>query len=146
MSKEVAEIVLISRDLQTLEQLKKELIIKGATSQLTTSTNMADLQNAQLVLTVTSSVGAVIEPSFLAPGSVICDVARPSDVAVQVKAARDDVLVIDGGIIEVPGPVEFHFNFGLPPGKTFACMAETIALTLEGRFEDYTIGKNIAAE
>jgi predicted amino acid dehydrogenase len=56
---------------------------------------------------------------------------------------RDDILVIDGGMVDVPGPVNFHFNFGFPPGKSFACMAETIALTLEGRFEDYTVGKNI---
>lgn len=146
LSKEVAEIVLISRDQQALEKLKSQLKTKGATSQLTISTNMADLHKAQLILTVTSAIGAVIEPSFVAPGSVICDVARPRDVAAQMKAAREDVLVIDGGIVEVPGPVDFHFSFGLPPGKTYACMAETMALALEGRFEDYTIGKNIAAE
>jgi len=49
-------------------------------------------------------------------------------------------------MVEVPGAVDFHFNFGLPPGKTYACMAETIALALEGRFEDYTIGKDISIE
>ncbi len=54
---------------------------------------------------------------------------------------RDDVLVIDGGMVEVPGPVNFHFDFGLPPGKAYACMAETMVLALEGRFEDYTVGK-----
>jgi len=35
-------------------------------------------------------------------------------------------------------------NFGFPPGKAYACMAETIALALEGRFEDYTLGKDIS--
>jgi len=54
------------------------------------------------------------------------------------------VLVIDGGIVDVPGQVDFHFDFGFPPGKAYACMAETIALALEGRFEDYTIGKEIS--
>jgi predicted amino acid dehydrogenase len=60
-----------------------------------------------------------------------------------VAAARDDILVIDGGMVDVPGPVDFHFNFGFPPGKAYACMAETIALALEGRFEDYTLGKRL---
>ena len=82
-------------------------------------------------------------PEHLHPGSVVCDVARPRDVSAKVAAVRDDILVIDGGMVDVPGPVDFHFNFGFPPGKSFACMAETIALTLEGRFEDYTVGKNI---
>jgi fatty aldehyde-generating acyl-ACP reductase len=39
--------------------------------------------------------------------------------------------------------VDFHFDFGFPPGKAYACMAETMALALEGRFEDYTLGKRI---
>jgi predicted amino acid dehydrogenase len=63
-----------------------------------------------------------------------------------VAASRDDILVIDGGMVDVPGPVDFHFNFGFPPGKVYACMAETIALALEGRFEDYTLGKIITRE
>jgi predicted amino acid dehydrogenase len=63
-----------------------------------------------------------------------------------VAAVRDDILVIDGGMVDVPGPVDFHFNFGFPPGKSYACMAETIALALEGRFEDYTLGRHITRE
>jgi fatty aldehyde-generating acyl-ACP reductase len=77
---------------------------------------------------------------------VVCDVARPRDVSAMVSAARDDILVIDGGMVDVPGPVNFHFNFGFPPGKAYACMAETIALALEGRFEDYTLGKHLTRE
>jgi predicted amino acid dehydrogenase len=74
---------------------------------------------------------------------VICDVARPRGVSARVAVARDDVLVIDGGMVEAPGQVDFHFDFGFPPGKAYACMAETMALALEGRFEDYTLGKQI---
>jgi len=54
--------------------------------------------------------------------------------------------VIDGGMVDVPGTVDFHFDFGFPPGKAYACMAETMALALEGRFEDYTLGKEISLE
>jgi hypothetical protein len=49
-------------------------------------------------------------------------------------------------MVDVPGSVDFHFNFGFPPGKAYACMAETIALALEGRFEDYTLGKHLVRE
>jgi predicted amino acid dehydrogenase len=48
--------------------------------------------------------------------------------------------------VDVPGPVNFNFDFGFPPGKAYACMAETIALALEGRFEDYTVGKEISLQ
>jgi predicted amino acid dehydrogenase len=104
------------------------------------------LKEAQLILTVTSAIHDVIHAEDLQAGSVVCDVARPRDVSAMVAAVRNDILVIDGGMVDVPGPVNFHFNFGFPEGKAYACMAETIALALEGRFEDYTVGKNITLE
>jgi predicted amino acid dehydrogenase len=104
---------------------------------------MEVLRHAQLILTVTSAIHDIIHPEHLRPGAVVCDVARPRDVSAMVAAARNDILVIDGGMVDVPGPVDFHFNFGFPPGKSYACMAETMALALEGRFEDYTLGKDI---
>ncbi len=146
LCQETAELILIGRRLPALEELKRKLQDRQPRASIRISTDMADLQQAQLVLTVTSAIEAVIEPAHLQPGCVVCDVARPRDVAAQVASVREDVLVIDGGMIEVPGAVDFHFNFGLPAGKAFACMAETIALALEGRFEDYTLGKEIQIE
>jgi len=63
-----------------------------------------------------------------------------------MATSRPDILVIDGGMVEVPGNVNFNFDFGFPPSKSYACMAETMALALEGRFEDYTLGKNITRQ
>jgi hypothetical protein len=48
--------------------------------------------------------------------------------------------------VEVPGPVEFNFNFGLPRKTALACMAETMILALEKRYESYTLGKSITVE
>jgi predicted amino acid dehydrogenase len=101
------------------------------------------LRHAQLILTVTSAIHDIIHPEHLRSGAVICDVARPRDVSAMVAGLRNDILVIDGGMVDVPGPVDFHFNFGFPLGKSYGCMAETMALALEGRFEDYTLGKEI---
>jgi len=136
---------LIGRRRDALESLRAELQPK-ANAELVTSTSMNVLSETQLILTVTSAVHDVIRPEFLQPGSVVCDVARPRDVSAMVTAKRDDILVIDGGMVDVPGPVDFHFNFGFPPGKAYACMAETMALAMEGRFEDYTLGKNITRQ
>ena len=142
---EAARTLLVARDEKKLEALRDRLQIK-ARSELVISTKMDVLKDAQLILTVTSSIHDVIRPEYLQPGSVVCDVARPRDVSAMVAAVRDDILVIDGGMVDVPGPVDFHFNFGFPDGKAYACMAETIALALEGRFEDYTVGRDITLE
>jgi fatty aldehyde-generating acyl-ACP reductase len=145
LADEAARLILVARDEKKLEVLRDRLKFH-ARSELVVSTNMEVLKDAQLILTVTSAIHDVIHAEDLQAGSVVCDVARPRDVSAMVAAVRDDILVIDGGMVDVPGPVNFHFNFGFPEGKAYACMAETIALALEGRFEDYTVGKDITLE
>ena len=142
---QAARTLLVARDEKKLEALRDRIKVQ-ARSELVISTKMDVLKDAQLILTVTSSIHDVIHPQHLQPGSVVCDVARPRDVSAMVASVRDDILVIDGGMVDVPGPVNFHFNFGFPEGKVYACMAETIALALEGRFEDYTVGRDITIE
>ncbi len=143
LAEDVGRLILIGRRAEALEDLSARLRSRAA-AELAVSASMESLAEAQLILTVTSALHDVIYPEHLRPGSVVCDVARPRDVSAMVAAARDDILVIDGGMVDVPGPVDFHFNFGFPPGKAYACMAETMALALEGRFEDYTLGKQIS--
>jgi predicted amino acid dehydrogenase len=144
LARECAELVLVGRREDAIEAVREEC--EGMGARVTASTTMEAIYPADLILTVTSAVHAVIEPKHLKPGCVVCDVARPRDVSRRVADERDDVLVIEGGMIEVPGPVDFGFNFGFPPRMSYACMAETMALALEGRYEDYTIGKSIRVE
>ena len=153
LAEDVERLYLIGRRQNALEELRDRLQVQARAlrpglpqAELVISTTMDVLADAQLILTVTSSIDDIIRPEHLQPGSVVCDVARPRDVSAMVAAARDDILVIDGGMVDVPGIVNFHFDFGLPSGKAYACMAETIALTLEGRFEDYTLGKHLTRE
>ena len=140
-----AELLLIGLRPDALQAVRNRLADHWPDLSIIVSTDLADLRKAHLVITVTSAVEAVISPDYIRPGAVVCDVARPRDVAAQLAAKRQDILVIDGGMVQTPGGAEmdFHFNFGLPKGMVFACMAETITLALEGRFEDYTLGKQI---
>lgn len=142
---ESAKLTLVGRRMDALQTVREKCEGRGA--EVSTSTSMDDIYDADLILTVTSALHSVIEPRHLKPGAVVCDVARPRDVSWRVAQERDDVLVIEGGMVEVPGEdADFHFDFGFPPHKAFACMAETMALALEGRYEDYTIGKEITIE
>jgi predicted amino acid dehydrogenase len=142
---DVDTMYLIGRNQKKLEELKNDLKSKTKT-KLIASTDLNVLNEADLVLTISSATQAIVHTEHLKPGSVVCDVARPRDVSGFVAESRDDVLVIDGGMVDVPGEVNFNFDFGFPAGKAYACMAETMALALEGRFEDYTIGKDITHE
>jgi fatty aldehyde-generating acyl-ACP reductase len=139
---ECAHLRLIGRRDDATQHVRE--LCEGKHAHVSAGTDINMIYDADLVLTVTNALTAIIEPDHLKPGAVVCDVARPRDVSRRVARQRDDVLVIEGGMVEVPGPVDFHFNFGFPPKMAYACMAETMALALERRYEDYTIGKDIA--
>lgn len=139
------KLVLVGRDEQRIEAVAD--LCRGKRAQVRTSTAVRDIYEADLVLTVSSAVDAIIRPQHLKPGSVVLDVARPRDVSPAVAAQRDDVLVIEGGMVEVPGMnANFNFDFGYPPRKALACMVETIALAMEERYENFTLGRDIAPE
>lgn len=137
----VGEMLLLGRDPVRLRTVLDELP-SSANAQISTDLD-AVLPRADIIVTVTSAVDAVIEPHHLKPGAVVCDVSRPRDVSVRVARERDDVLVIEGGVVAIPGDVDFHFNFGFPPRTAYACMAETMLLALEGRYESFSLGKDL---
>ncbi|MBN2046131.1 MAG: hypothetical protein JW757_14000 [Anaerolineales bacterium] len=139
-----ARLYLIGRDRQKTEKTANAILADHPRARVIPAVDVSVLKEADLILTVTSDTDVIIHSEHLRPGSVICDVSRPRDVSPDVASKRPDILVIDGGVVDVPGLVNFNFDFGFPPGKAYACMAETIALALEGRFEDYTLGKQIS--
>jgi acetylornithine/succinyldiaminopimelate/putrescine aminotransferase/acyl-CoA synthetase (AMP-forming)/AMP-acid ligase II/predicted amino acid dehydrogenase/acyl carrier protein len=108
---------------------------------LVTSTAASEwLPRVDVVITATSSTAALIQPESLAAGAVVCDISRPSNVDPRVHEMRPDVLVIDGGVVRMPGRSVLGFNSGLGQGLAYACMAETMILALEHRYQDASLG------
>ncbi len=103
------------------------------------------LADMDVIVTATSAGGgkSVIDIMNVKPGCVITDVARPLDLSAEDVAKRPDVLVIESGEILLPGQNVEMKDIGLPPKVAYACLAETIVLALEGRFEIFTIGRDI---
>ena len=141
----VAELVLVGRQDARLAQVAARVRAAGA-RRVRTSTRIEDIGEADLVLSATNTARPVIQPEHLKRGAVVCDVARPSDVSPRVARERDDVRIVEGGVLDVPGEVDFGFSFGLPPGQAYACMAETMVLAMEGRYESYSLGKQVRME
>jgi len=146
--REGRKIILVGRSMERLLKIKLEFYEKyGNKAEIECFTNLRNgLENADVVITVTSSVEDVIKAEYIKSGAVICDVARPRDVAKVVQEKRNDVLVIEGGVIEAPKGINFNFNFGFPEGLCYACMAETMILALEGKYENFSLGKEIEIE
>ncbi len=145
LAKDVHRMLLIGRRTERLEEVGAR-IQADRDIEVDFSTRLEDIQTADVVVTVTSAGGNLVRPAHLKRGALVCDVSRPRDVSRTVAVARPDVLVIDGGLVRVPGSVDFGFDYGPPPDMTFGCVAETMTLAFEGCFEDYTLGKDLDLE
>lgn len=143
MAKEAGSLTLVARNLERLRQVAERIQDESNVTAAISSDVRAVLSMADIVIAVTSSIDFVVDPLVLKPGAVVCDVARPRDVSEEVARKRDDILVVDGGVVDVPGDVDFRLNFGFPPRTSYACMAETMILALEGKVEDFSLGRDI---
>jgi predicted amino acid dehydrogenase len=145
LANHVPDLLLIGRRKDALFNVKY-LVDQVGAAKTRVSTSIEDLNQADVIITVSSAIDSIIQPHHLKSGAIVCDVARPRDVSRKVVEQRNDVLVIEGGMVEAPGAVNFNFNFGFPPKMVFACMAETIVLALSRRYESFSLGKSLSLE
>jgi predicted amino acid dehydrogenase len=141
------EVYLVSPETAKLLALKESILQQTPDAKVFLSARAdKDIADMDMIVTATSGAGKkVLDIMKVKPGCVITDVARPLDLPPEAVAKRPDVLVIESGEIQLPGKVAMK-NIGLPPGVAYACLAETIVLALEGRFENYTVGRQIEWE
>ena len=148
LAQAVPNIVLVAPRPEKLIALKQTIESETPGAKVTLSTTADDyVGDCDLIVTTTTALNTrIIDITMCKPGAVICDIARPPDITEEEAALRPDVLVIESGEILLPGKPDFGMNIGLPPGVAYACLAETALLALDGRFEDYTLGRNIEIE
>ncbi|MCI1190858.1 dehydrogenase [Calidifontimicrobium sp. SYSU G02091] len=147
LARAAEEIYLVSPETAKLLALKESILKEspGAIVHLAARTDR-HIGEMDMIVTATSGAGQkVLDIMKVKPGCVITDVARPLDLPPEEVVKRPDVLVIESGEIQLPGEPKMK-NIGLPPGVTYACLAETIVLALEGRFENFTVGRHIEWE
>ncbi|MBK8045731.1 MAG: serine carboxypeptidase [Anaerolineales bacterium] len=144
----IGNVVLVSIEPEKLLELKRTIQRETPGAEVTIATKAGDLiSDCDLVITATSAFGQrVIDITKCKLGAVICDGARPPDINPKEAALRPDVLVIESGEVLIPGDIDFGYDIGLPPKTSYACLAETALLAMDGRFEDYTLGRNITME
>jgi len=145
--KAAEEVYLVSPETAKLLALKESILKETPDAKLFLSSRAdKDIADMDMIVTATSGAGKkVLDITKVKPGCVITDVARPLDLPPEEVAKRPDVLVIESGEIHLPGEVKMK-NIGLPKGVAYACLAETIVLALEGRFENFTVGRAIEWE
>jgi len=145
LAQAIHDVVLVSIEPEKLIDLKRTIERETPGTKVTIALRPRDLAaDCDLVVTATSAFGQrILDISTCKPGAVICDVARPPDIGEKEAALRPDVAVIESGEVLIPGDIDIGYDIGLPEGTAYACLAETALLAMEGRFESYTLGRNI---
>lgn len=145
LAQAVRDVVLVAPRAERLLSLKQQIEQETPGARVIAATHPdAYVGDADLIITTTSALtGKVINVDKLKPGAVVCDVARPPDVKEEDAKRRPDVLIVESGEIVLPGEPDFGFDIDMPPGTAYACLSETALLAMDGKFEDYTLGRNI---
>lgn len=149
LSKRVKKLNLVARNIERLAAFVHTVTEDSAVEVRYFKSHKDAVKDADIVLTVTSAISAIIEPMNLKPGAIVCDVAIPANIAKEVVRARNDVFVFEGGLAKLPYQFEIKdrtFNDLMPSGSIYGCLAEGVALAFEGRFESYSIGRGNITE
>jgi predicted amino acid dehydrogenase len=123
--------------------LAHELVEEDGDDLIRIEEDLAALGECEAIVTASNASEPLIYPQHLSARTrVICDISVPSDVADEVRLQRPDILVLNGGIAQLPGPAILNLSeLRLPPGQVFACMAETVLLGWAGAETSFSVGQ-----
>jgi predicted amino acid dehydrogenase len=140
-----SELTLVAPQETRLSELASEITQMSPTCRVTYTTDANTVAAVTDVLvTATSSFDQkIIDVDLLKPGCVVCDCSRPLDFSVEDALRRPDVLIIESGEVILPGPYSISCDLGLPDNIVYACLGETVLLSLERRYEPFTLGRNL---
>ncbi|WP_207796384.1 hypothetical protein [Pseudohalioglobus lutimaris] len=147
LARTTEELHLVSPEAAKLLILEKSILRESPGVKLVLSSyadSDTSIGDMDMIVTATSGAGKkILDITRVKPGCVITDVARPLDLSPDDVAQRPDVLVIESGEISLPGEVHMKSIGFEDRNVVYACLAETIVLALEGRFENFTLGRNL---
>lgn len=142
------KIIIVAPRAYKLMELKDEMLKINPKANIEISTDADNYSDVcDLIITTTSGQGkTVLDIMNVKPGCVICDVSRPFDIKEKDAIKRPDVLVIASGEVTLPGNVDISIDLGLEGNIVYACLAETALLAMDGKYESFTLSRNINYE
>jgi predicted amino acid dehydrogenase len=149
LSKKAGKLNIAARNEQKLQEFADGIRQLGKSRIEVFKYTKDAVRDADIVLSATSAITTIIDAANLKPGAIVCDVAIPANVAREVALLRNDILVFEGGLAKLLYPEDIMDEAVislLPKNSVYGCIAETIVLALEERFEAYSIGRGNITE
>lgn len=130
----------LERKNEHVRNLEEELLRKFPGVSVRHHHQIANIQQADLIITATNTPEALVREDDIKPGAVIIDDAQPSDIHPDVIQNRKDIIVVAGGAAHL-SHIRIPFNFGLRHHEdVYSCLAETIILAAEESWEERVFG------
>jgi len=131
----------LEKKLEKVEERIQHIKTRSPNLVIEKTDRVANIKNCDLVIAATNAPEVVIGPDDLKPGAIVINDAQPSDISPEVLRQRDDVIVIEGGVVR-SNTVRGNFNFRLAQrDDTFSCLGEVLILSSHGYFENFAVGE-----
>lgn len=140
LADKVSEIVITSRHVENLEQMRKVLAAGKAKFHGLHDNNEA-VRDADIVIAAASVSHSILDIANFKSGAIVCDIGYPKNISYR-ECERQDILIFSGGICSLPQKFNAGFDIGLPSSNVlYGCFSEAIVLALEERYENFSWGK-----
>ena len=123
-----------------LYALRNEIEATYPKCRIKISNNIANVKDVRIIVTATNAHEEIVYSKYVSLGTIIVDDAQPTDIAADVMQ-RQDVLVLEAGVLDVPGVV-VPINLGLHnTNDIFSCLAEVTCLVANGWSGHFSLGR-----
>ena len=134
-----------------LSKLKNVLQLINIHNRITISNRICDIEDADLIIAATNSPVSIIKSEHLKSGAVIIDDSFPKNVPRDVLRERDDVILLEGGVSQMP-KLNIDVSRHMPDlldlsisklvscSQAYGCLAETLILAALGHRGNYGLG------
>lgn len=121
---------------EKLERLKKSILNFSTAEVIIEEDPLKLARDADIIIIAgyLSEMQNMLEA--LRPGAIACNIWGQNNIA-------SNTTLTGAGLIKLPCPINLKLNTGLPEDVVSAAFAETMLLTFEEKFVNYSLGNNI---
>jgi fatty aldehyde-generating acyl-ACP reductase len=136
-----------------LPQLARDIARISASTEVVVSPRIEDANQADLMIVATNQASTFIRADHLKRGAVVIDDSFPKNVPAELLGERDDVVILEGGLVRLPGAIEVATARRLPiisdvpiqrmtdHKEIYGCFAEMLVLVASDHRGNYGIGR-----
>ena len=108
-----------------LDSLQAEMTAFNPAAKIRTSTDLADLIEADVTIVVSSARGTIVKSEFLKPGAIVIDDSQPRNVDPKIAEQRNDIMILTV-LAQIQGVIpNFVFDKHTPlTGASFTCLGD----------------------